>query len=174
VKVSKRNGGSAPGGALNFRLEVVRPSSSQSGHTLFELLVVLAILGFAAAAAWPSFGGARERAAGRALAQLLQDELQGLRSRAVYEGEAAAFDFAPASSTEGARWRAGDGAWSDVPRRVTLAVGAPSDAGRSIHFFADGSTSGGVILVTSGRQIWRVSASLAGDVTLDDAPQPAR
>lgn len=146
-------------------------SHPQSGHTLLELLLVLAILALGAAAAWPSFGGAQDRAAGRAFAQALQDELQGLRSRAVYEGEAAAFDLV--SSADGARWRAGDGAWSNAPRRVTLALDAPS-SGQSIHFFADGSTSGGVILVTSGRQIWRVSVSLAGDVTLDDAPQPAR
>ena len=148
----------------------MRATIAQSGHTLLELLVVLAILALAVAAAWPSFGGARERAAGRAFAQMLQDELQGLRSRAVYEGEAAAFDLAPDSSAARARWRAGDAAWSDAPRRVTLALDAPSAAGQSIHFFADGSTSGGALLVTAGRQTWRISASLSGDVTLDDSP----
>jgi general secretion pathway protein H len=152
----------------------MRSHFNQSGHTLLELLVVLAIVALAAAAAWPSFGGARERATGRVFAHLLQDELQGLRSRAVYEGEAAAFEFAPGSAAEGARWRAGDGDWSKAPQRVTLALDAPSAAGHSIHFFADGSTSGGAVLITVGRRTWRVSASLAGDVSLDDAPQPDR
>ena len=59
----------------------MRATNAQSGHTLLELLVALANLALAAAAAWPSFDGARERVAGRAFAQALQDELAPSKNR---------------------------------------------------------------------------------------------
>lgn len=91
-----------------------------------------------------------------------------MHSRAAYGGEAALFDLAPATSAEGARWRAGDGNWSEAPRRMTLALDAPSPVTQTIHVFADGSTSGSAVLVTAGCWTWRVLSTLADDVTLND------
>ena len=65
----------------------------QHGLTLFELLIVLAVLALAAAVAAPSLSGARRAAAAKTAAQGVYDALREARNAAVMSGRPVAVIF---------------------------------------------------------------------------------
>ena len=73
----------------------------ERGHSLVEMVVVLALAGLLAGAAVPSLSGLRERAAIRGAARGLVALMRTLRSRAIAEGRSLALVF----ERDGRGWR---------------------------------------------------------------------
>ena len=144
----------------------IRPSrtGSQAGFTLTELLVVLAIIGLLILAA-PSLldkalPGTQSLAAARALA----NDMRLARGMAVSRGMTVTLRFDPARQIYVQSAQAGAHA---LPNHVRFAL-PPRAASDAIVFRADGSSSGGVVLVGQHPQ-HRVAADwLTGRVSVDE------
>jgi general secretion pathway protein H len=140
----------------------------QKGLTLLELLVVLAIFAFAAAAAAPVFGGMSDSLEAKALAEAIGGELKLARSRAVGSGEIAEVFF----DSKAGRYH-GDAApdWTPISRKLSLAFSAAGPAAGdadAILYYPDGSSSGGEVTVAAKGRAWIVKAALNGKVSLDE------
>ncbi len=144
----------------------IRPSrTGEAGFTLVELLVVLAIIGLLVAAIpillQSALPGTRSRAAARALA----GDLRAARGNAVAGGGATSVRFDAAHQVY--LIEPGD-------RRRTLPGGVPfvlvpGRAAAEIGFAADGSSTGGAILVGQETRKHRVAVDwLTGRVSIDE------
>lgn len=144
------------------------PRLPQSGHTLFELLVVLAIIAFAAAIVAPAFGGSRGSLEAKAIAAAIEGELKLARSRAVLSGEAASLFI----DAEGGRYRADNKPeWTAVSKKVSLAFASSAPVAgdfSTILYYPDGSSSGGEVTVAEKGRIRLVRAALNGKISVDD------
>ena len=106
---------------------------SRSGFTMYELMIVLAIMGFIAAMAVPSLNRYRLQEATRGNAQILAGAMRGARERAIREGRQWFILFNAAASAPGAIARVVqdmDDNWQetagiDVARDVFFAQGSP-------------------------------------------------
>lgn len=142
--------------------------SRQSGHTLFELLVVLAILAFVASVAAPAIGGSRGSLEAKALAHAIEDDLKLARSRAVASGENASIIL----DIEGGRYRTENNAgWTMIAKKLSLSFASAAPVAGdfpAIFFYPDGSSSGGEIKVAAKGRLWVVRAALNGKVLADE------
>lgn len=143
----------------------------RAGFTLIEMLVVLAILALVAALLPPLLEGGQARAELTAASRELAAALRETRSLALREGHSEAFLV---DSTAGV-FRAGPAPARRVAPGLALAIVAPAD-GRTatpvgaIRFFADGSSSGGRLILLQGERRSYVTVDwLTGRVALDVA-----
>lgn len=145
------------------------------GFTLLEMLVVILLIGIAAAAVSVSvtqgLTGARINAASGEIAAALR----ATRAQAIVQGKQQYFDVDLRNDT-----------WSDpkrkgvrLPAGLKLAITSamedrPNDYTGRIRFFPDGSSTGGHIILTSGSRQWRINVSwLTGQVAVvDKVAQP--
>lgn len=129
----------------------LRPSASEGGFTLLELLVVLAILAFAALIALPRMGGGLPGAELDAGARQIAAALNEARALAVARNKTIRF----ALDGNQRRFTVGDSREASLPEKlgITLITGAIDVTGQAsgaIRFFPDGSSTGGRIEL-SGR-----------------------
>lgn len=119
------------------------------GYTLFELLIVMAVLGVAVSLAVPRFSTALGGVRLEMVAEELAIELRRTRNRAISQGREVAFrlDFDERSygPVDGAMLR-------QLPAEVGLALqdhlgGTNRQGSGQILFFPDGSATGGRILI---------------------------
>ena len=172
----------------------MRPRAAQAGFTLIEALVVLALM----AAAFALFAGALVGALPgqqlRDATHRLAAEMRATRARAVATGVDQSFII----DTQARTWRSGvsDGV-ADEPGASTPAASKPSSDRRgggrrgelddalalgatvareeqpgpgiaAIRFFADGSSTGGRVVVRRGDAAWRVDVNwLTGAVRVE-------
>ena len=116
------------------------PSKPDSGFTLLEMLVVLAILGVVlavAVGAMPRRGGTLDLANA---ADGVAGTLRLGRARAIALGRPVVF-----TPSQGGRGYALDGQQRALPPAVTLAMAGPA----AISFSPDGGASGGAVRVAS-------------------------
>jgi len=150
------------------------PVRRPAGFSLLELLLVaalmasaLALLGGAVAGALP--GQQLREASGR-----LAAELRATRARALATGEHQAFALDPATR----RWSSGpvDGEprrRGELPATLTLAATVAREAQpgpdvAAILFFADGSSTGGRIVLRREAAAWRIDVAwLTGAVRVE-------
>jgi general secretion pathway protein H len=141
----------------------------RAGFTLVEMLVVLAILALVFAIMPPLLAGTRSRAELDAATHELAAALRETRSLAIREGHSESFVVAAR------RFRAAGGPMRPLAPELSLALatahGEPVPAG-AIRFFADGSSSGGRLIVQSGERRSYVTVDwLTGRVALGPAPR---
>ena len=151
------------------------PAAAQRGFTLIEALVVLALMATAfalfAGALFSAMPGQQLRdATGR-----LAAEMRATRARAVATGVDQSFVV----DTQARTWRSGPSDADDARRRGefddALAVSAtvareeqPGPGVAAIRFFADGSSTGGRVVVRRGEAAWRVDVNwLTGAVRVE-------
>lgn len=141
------------------------------GFTLVEMLVVLAVLALVMALLPPLLEGGQGRAELAAAARELAESLRETRSLALRDGRTESFAVDGGAGT----FRAGAvGRLRHLPAGVHLSLDrpggdAPAMAGE-IRFFADGSSSGGGLLLAQGGRRSHVAVDwLTGRVSLDAA-----
>ena len=135
-----------------------------AGYTLVELLVVLGIIGLLAVAAIPMLPAVQPALHARVAARELADTLVLARQAAIARNRNVAVSFDPA----GRRYAITPGtAVHRLPQDVTLAIRSP--APDEIDFYADGSTSGGIVTLGAARarRVVRVRWP-AGQVSIDE------
>lgn len=140
----------------------------QKGVTLFEILIVLAILSFAATVAASAFGGSNGSPEAKALAGAIAGELKLARSRAIGSAEIATVYF----DNEVSRYRS-DAApeWTPIGKKLSIAISSATPAAgdtAAILYYPDGSSSGGEVTVAAKARIWIVRAALNGKVSVDE------
>ncbi|WP_343229975.1 GspH/FimT family pseudopilin [Rhodanobacter sp. DHG33] len=145
------------------------------GFTLLEMLVVILLIGIAAAAVSVSVTQGLASARINAASGEIAAGLRATRAQAIVQGKEQYFDVNLHNDT-----------WSDPKRKdVRLPAGLklsitsaledrPNDYTGRIRFFPDGSSTGGHIILTSGHREWRINVSwLTGQVAVvDQAAQP--
>lgn len=146
-------------------------SPAAAGFTLLELLVVLAVACLLAVALPTVLQTAMPRVSIQAAADTLADDLKLSRASAVLSGvevdvifdvSAGRYSFGP----EGRTRRLSDG----ISFRICCGEAISRESRLTIHFFPDGSTSGGKVSLSSGVTTERVVRvdELTGRVSLDD------
>lgn len=143
---------------------------ADSGYTLVELLVVLAVMALLVAAAPALINTMRPGVEAKAAARTLANDLRGVRAAAivansetwvVLDAENKRYEIEPS------------GVMRKLPRAVSLELRGPrgEESGKHIElrFFPDGSSTGGSIRIVSGnRQHWIVDHWLTGRITIDE------
>lgn len=125
------------------------------GFTLVELLVVLVILALVLALLPPFLAGGQARAELQSATGELAAALRETRSRAIHDGKTAIFIVDGAHGTFGVL--AADAPLRRLSKGFRLGLLAPRDQtlepGRGIiRFFADGSSTGGVVRLLRGER----------------------
>ncbi len=136
------------------------------GFTLVEMLVVLVIVALVMAVVPPLFAGGEARLELAASAREIAAGLRETRSLAIREGRSEAFLVDGAAGL----FRAGAGPVRRLPQGLLLSVADASDgqARTAIRFFADGSSTGGRLLLRRGERRSDVTVDwLTGRVALD-------
>ncbi|MBV7257813.1 prepilin-type N-terminal cleavage/methylation domain-containing protein [Pacificimonas sp. WHA3] len=145
-------------------------SARQTGFTLVELMVVLAIVGVASAAVVMTIPGDEVRA--REEAERLGSRLIAARDRALFSGR----DTAAVMSAEGYRFEERvNGAWRQIQEKPLapaswesgVGVGLAQGEVERVRFDAVGLSEGTALALTGGAERYIVNISTAGDVTID-------
>ncbi len=139
----------------------------QAGFTLLELLVVLAIIGLAAAVALPALNRSPGRAELARGAQEVAAALRAARALAITENRPASFT----ADTLSGRFAADGQADRYVPDGIGLSVttvqGQAAGDVADIRFFPDGSSTGGGVVLSRGALAYEVRVSwLTGAATV--------
>lgn len=150
-------------------------AARQAGFTLIESLVVMALMATAFALFAGALLGALPGQQLRAASGQLAAEMRATRARAVATGVDQSFVI----DTQARSWRSGPSD-DDAARRSgelddALALGAtvareeqPGPGLAAIRFFADGSSTGGRVVVRRGDAAWRVDVNwLTGSVRVE-------
>ncbi|HWE75576.1 MAG TPA: GspH/FimT family pseudopilin [Stellaceae bacterium] len=148
---------------------------AQRGFTLIEMLVVLTIAALIVGLALPRLTGAEEKATLRTAAHEVAAALRNTRSLAMTRGQTEAFII----NTANGAFRAGQAAPAQLPRGIQLALVTTTADQESasqgrIQFFADGSSTGGGVLLASGKTRSQVLVDwLTGRVSIAEGADAA-
>jgi len=141
---------------LTSRSGVSAPEVSQSGTTLIEILVVVAITALVALIGLPQIRQGLLTLSQRQAVAVVAARLRLARAQALTQDSPVAFGAAP----DGAAYGVVGGVATPSPPGVTVSI-PPGEAARSgrIVFYGDGSASGGAVAISAGRRTLRVFVS---------------
>lgn len=137
------------------------------GFTLFEMLVVIVLIGVTVGIL--SFGigkGLHAASERRALAQMVQ-ALRNARVQAIVSGQPtqARFDL------NARRFAGPDRITHQLPGDMQIKLQTAAQLGAAFEFYPDGGSSGGHVLLSQGDKRWRIDVGwLTGSVALRDEP----
>jgi len=124
----------------------------RSGFTLLELILVLMIMGVAAALVGPAIGNRLLQADARRVALQLRSAADLMRVRAVQSGQEGVMVVDPQENTY---WReGGSGAVQVAPESGVLSARSywlRENGQVEFHFYPDGTNSGGIIRIAQER-----------------------
>jgi general secretion pathway protein H len=153
---------------------ITAPSRSrtlhQSGLTLIETMVALAVIGFILTLALPMMSGGQGRSVLRAAATEIGAALRTARSRAVAKNREEVFLV----DTDRARYRAPGSATVSLPPSLRLTLFTTTQEQLSpgigaIRFYADGSSTGGGMTLTGGDRQYDVLVDwLTGRISMQE------
>ena len=134
-------------------------AGNNSGFTLVELLVVLAILALALAVVPPSLTGAIDSARFKSAQRDLVSALRYTRSRAVNSQQAASVEI---NVKQGTMQVAGKQRTLPIPDDVALTLVTAQREQLSafegaIRFYPDGSSTGGQVRFSKDDQVWSIN-----------------
>ncbi len=138
------------------------------GYTLLELLIVLAIIAFAAMTAPAAFNLVRHDFEVTKLTEAIQGEFRLARSRAILDNEMVATPVEVVSR----RLRLGAD-WYDLPKGISVEISdrnLATDGGNAAVFYPDGSSSGFEILIRGEKTTRLVATGLNGKTTISTVP----
>jgi general secretion pathway protein H len=145
----------------------------QAGFTLFEMLVVLALLALSAYLVLPAIGGGDDRLALRSTALQVAALARSTRLKAMADGEDALLIVNLDDRTVA---RPGAGRPISVPPRTEIAVETArselADPEARIRFLPDGRSTGGTVTLSAGgHQVVVAVDWLTGSVAVREAGQ---
>jgi general secretion pathway protein H len=137
---------------------------AEAGYTLMELLVVVAIMGFLAAAALPMLSASRPGFESKGAVRAMAEDLGAARQQAVTTGTETRVVLNAATRRYAVL---PDGPVRVLPKDIAFQVRGAS--GNEIDFFADGSSSGGTVTVQSaGARHLVVAHWPSGRISIDE------
>ena len=139
----------------------------ERGFTLFELLVVIVLVGVATAILAIGVSKGMQAASERSALAHMVASLRSARVQAIVLGKPAQARFDLAARTAQAPGKKPK-AWPDD---FVVRLHTAKDLGAAFEFYPDGAASGGNILVSRGEKRWRIDiAWLTGSSTLRVLP----
>ncbi len=137
------------------------------GFTLFELLIVLLLLGVAAGLAGIGMQRGLARAAEQSALNQMVNALRAARVHAIVTGQPAQARFDLDARTV----KGPVGPASQWPASLHLRLHTAQALGAAYEFYPDGGASGGNIGVSDGARAWRIDVAwLTGSVRLRELP----
>jgi general secretion pathway protein H len=127
--------------------------AKESGFTLLELLVVLAILALATALIPPFLNGGKDAAAFRSSVREVATALRETRNLAIARNRSETFTVDIGHS----QYRVANGAPRSIPKGIAISLltvtqEVIADETASIRFFPDGSSTGGHVTFVQGKR----------------------
>jgi general secretion pathway protein H len=137
------------------------------GFTLFEMLVVIVLIGVTVGILAFGIGkGLHAASERRALAEMVQ-ALRNARVQAIVSGQPAQARF----DLKARRFAGPDRLVHQLPGDMQVKLQTAAQLGAAFEFYPDGGSSGGHVLLSQGDKRWRIDVGwLTGSVALRDEP----
>ena len=133
----------------------------QRGFTLLEMLVVILLIGVAAGLLGLGMRQGLQVAKERRVVGQMVEALRTTRAEAIISGQAARTEFDLQARTFQAPRRAPQH-W---PAQLQVTLHSAEQLGSAVAFYADGSSTGGNLLLANGTRRWRIDIGwLTGSV----------
>ena len=158
------------GNELRF-VQESRARYSEAGFTLFEMLVALALLAFAMAIALPTLKTSNSGASLKAVALSLAADLKAARVSAVMRGMPISVRFLAQPRVY---LRDGEREPTRLPQSIAMTLFPrdgilPEAGGPAITFFPDGSSTGGLVILSEAVTTYQVTVDwLTGAVAAEE------
>ncbi|WP_110951615.1 type II secretion system protein [Pseudomonas bohemica] len=133
------------------------------GFTLFELLVVIVLIGISVALMGYGVGNGLQAAGERRALSATVQALRAARVQAIVTGQPAQTRF----DLRNGRFQGPRQKVQQLPRDMQLTLQTADGLGSAFDFYPDGGSSGGHLLLSRGDKRWRIDISwLTGNVQL--------
>ena len=133
----------------------------QRGFTLLEMLVVIVLISIAAGLVGFGLQQGLKAARERQVVGQMVEALRSTRARAIVSGHTASTEF----NLQTLSFKAPDRPFRHWPADLQVTLHTAEQAGSSVEFYPDGSSTGGNLLLTNGTRRWRIDIGwLTGSV----------
>jgi general secretion pathway protein H len=137
------------------------------GFTLFEMLVVVVLIGVTVGILAFGIGKGLHAASERRALSAVVQALRNARVQAIVSGQPAQARF----DLKALRFAGPDRLAHQLPRDMRVKLQTDAQLGAAFEFYPDGGSSGGHVLLSQGDKRWRIDVSwLTGSVALREEP----